>query len=157
MTFTSRDLAVSNERSSVWILVNNELEQYCRRPLVCVSGIPETSNEFTAGKIIDVVSAADIRLQRNDISNSHRVGKPKRNGTRSGQIISRFKSVDLKLHRSKFKEIHEQPWHKRVNNPDTKYVKLNEDLTNHRGRIMFLGRNCAGIANWDLYPFRMVQ
>lgn len=111
----------------------DELEQYGRRPLVRVAGIPETADENTSDKILEAVSAVGIPLQREDIIVSHRVGKPDRNRTRPRQIIARLKSVDLKFHLVKNSK-------KFKNNPSTRNVAINEDLTKYRDRLLFLGR-----------------
>lgn len=111
----------------------DELEQYGRRPLVRVAGIPETADENTSDKILEAVSAVGIPLQRDDIIVSHRVGRPDRNRTRPRQIIARLKSVDLKFHLIKNSK-------KFKNNPCTRNVAINEDLTKYRDRLMFLGR-----------------
>lgn len=108
----------------------DELEQYGRRPLIRISGIPESSAEDTKDKIIDVTTKAGIELSPDDIINSHRVGKP-RNGPR--QIIARLKSVDTKF--GILKDLKKLRSHN-----DTKNVRINEDLTKFRDRLMYLCR-----------------
>ena len=53
----------------------DDLEQYGRRPMVRVSGIPESPNENTTEKIVTTLAKADIPLQSEDIIILHRVGK----------------------------------------------------------------------------------
>lgn len=108
----------------------DELEQYGKRPLIRISGIPESSAEDTKAKIIDVTTKAGIELSPDDIINSHRVGKP-RNGPR--QIIARLKSVDTKF--GILKDLKKLRSHN-----DTKNVRINEDLTKFRDRLMYLCR-----------------
>jgi hypothetical protein len=108
----------------------DELEQYGRRPLIRISGIPEMDGEDTTTKILEATTSAGIPLQSDDIIISHRVGKQKK-GPR--QIIARLKSVDTKFfilrNSAKFRK-HEQ----------TKRISVNEDLTRYRDRLLFLCR-----------------
>lgn len=98
----------------------DDLEQYGRRPLIRISGIPNLrSAEDTKAKIIDVTTKAGIELSPDDIINSHRVGKP-RSGPR--QIIARLKSVDTKF--GILKDLKKLRLHN-----DTKNIRINEDLT----------------------------
>ena len=118
----------------------DELEQYGRRPLVRISGIPESPAENTTDLILDITSKAGIPLQRDDIINSHRVGTPNNNKkTKAGrggprQIIARLRSVDLKFRLVKsYKSLKK--------NPETKHVSINEDLTKRRDKLLFMCRH----------------
>ena len=75
----------------------DDLEQYGRRPLIRVSGIQETNQEDTTLKILEAVRDAGIPLKQEEILNSHRVGKPNRDGRSPRQIIARLTSVDVKF------------------------------------------------------------
>lgn len=75
----------------------NELEQYGRRPLIRLSGIPESSSEDIKAKILETTSKAKIKLSPNEIVNTHRVGNPKRQRAGPRQIIARLNSVDIKF------------------------------------------------------------
>ena len=68
----------------------DELEQYGRRPIVRISGIPESPTEDTQTKILEVTAKAGIDLSADDIVVSHRVGKPRSTGHR--QIIAKLKT-----------------------------------------------------------------
>lgn len=55
----------------------DELDKY-GRPLIRLSGIPETSSEDTQAKILEATSKAKFKLSLDDIVISHRVGNAKR-------------------------------------------------------------------------------
>jgi exosome complex exonuclease DIS3/RRP44 len=115
----------------------DELEQYGRRSLVRVSGIPEHPDENTSTLLIEATKKAGIPLQPNDIEVSHRVGKPNnRSGTGSRQIIARLKSVDLKFRLIK-------NWEKFKKHPDTRQISVNEDLTKYRDKLMYNARQLS--------------
>jgi hypothetical protein len=109
----------------------DDLEQYGRRPLVRISGIPETPEENTTDLILDVTTKAGISLTHDDIIVSHRVGLPSNQRSRAPrQIIARLRSVDLKFRLVKS--------HKSLKrNPETKHVFINEDLTKRRNKLLF--------------------
>lgn len=120
------------EENGKLFLQIDELEQYGRRPLVRVSGIPETNGEDTTRMILDASNKAGVPLQPDDVIVSHRVGRPHNRST-PRQIIARLKSVDVKFRLVKnFKKFKE--------NPDTRNITINEDLTKYRDRLMFLCR-----------------
>ena len=110
----------------------DEVEQYSRRSLVRISGIPEEMSEDTTDKILEATSKAGIILSRSDIETSHRIGKP---GNRPvpRQIIARMTSVDRKFQllksSKKFRE-----------HPDTRGIAVNEDWTRYRDYICFICR-----------------
>ena len=115
----------------------DELEQYGRRSMVRVSGIPEQPDEDTSSLLIEAAKKAGITLQPNDIEVSHRVGKPNnRNGTGSRQIIAKLKTVDLKFRLIK-------NWEKFKKHPDTRQISVNEDLTKHRDKLMYHARQLS--------------
>lgn len=109
----------------------DELEQYGRRPLVRFSGIPETTGEDTGAKILEVTTCAGIDLTAEDIITSHRVGKPRSSGHR--QIIARLKTVD-----TKFKLLRNSK--KLFSHKETKNIRINEDLTKFRDKLLYLCR-----------------
>ena len=65
----------------------DDLEQYGRRPMVRVSGIPESPNENTTEKIVTTLAKADIPLQSEDIIISHSVGKWSNSRDKPRQIM----------------------------------------------------------------------
>jgi hypothetical protein len=111
----------------------DELEQYGRRPLVRVTGIPENLGEDTTSIILNVAKKAGVTLQSDEVVNSHRVGNPKNSKSGPRQIIARLKSVDVKFRLVKS--------HKQLKkHPETKGISFNEDLTKYRDKLLFLSR-----------------
>lgn len=100
--------------------------------MVGVTGIEESTHENTTGKILETIHQAGITLDMEDVSTSHRVGKPNRHNTRPREIIVRLKSADVKFHLVKNSR-------KLKNNTATASVHVNEDLTKFRDQLMYLG------------------
>lgn len=104
------------EENGKLFLQIDDLEQYCGRPLVRVSGIPETNGEDTTRMILDASNKAEVPLQPDDVIVFHRVGCP-RNRSTPRQIIVRLKSIEVKFRLVKnlkrFKE-----------NPDTRIITI---------------------------------
>ena len=124
-----RILKDENQRLKLQI---DDVEQYGRRSLVRVSGIPEEKGENTTEKILEVTSEAGIDIDRRDIKLSHRVGKP---GNRSAprQIIARMSSVEKKFQLlTSGKSLRKHP--------ETKHIAINEDLTRFRDYLCFICR-----------------
>lgn len=111
----------------------DELEQYGRRPLIRLSGIPESSSEDTKAKILDATSKAKIKLSPDEIVNSHRVGHPKRQRAGPRQIIARLNSVDTKFRILRSSKLFQ-------NNVQTKGISVSEDLTKYRDKLLYLCR-----------------
>lgn len=109
----------------------DDLEQYGRRPMVRVSGIPETPNENTTEKIVTTLAKADIPLQSEDIIISHRVGKWSNARDKPRQIIAKLRSVDLKFHLVK----NAKNLRRHV---ETSSVAINEDLTKFLDKLRFI-------------------
>jgi hypothetical protein len=111
----------------------DDLEQYGRRPLIRVSGIPETPGENTTEKILQATVKAGIDLSVNDIKTSHRVGKQNPQNPAPRQIIVKFDNVNKKFELLKnslqFKK-----------HPDTANININEDLTKYRNRLAYFCR-----------------
>lgn len=113
----------------------DELEQYGRRPLIRLSGIPESSLEDTKAKILEATSKAKIKLSPDEIVNSHRVGHPKRQRAGPRQIIARLNSVE-----TKFRILHVRSSKLFQNNVQTKGISVSEDLTKYRDKLLYLCR-----------------
>lgn len=75
----------------------DELEQYERLSLIRVSGIPETPEESTTEKLLEVTSSVGVALTSSDIVTSHRVGDPRKQRQSPRQIIVRLQSTDVKF------------------------------------------------------------
>ena len=93
----------------------------------------EPPTEDTQTKILEVTYKAGIDLSADDIVVSHKVEKTRSTGHR--QIIAKLKTVDTKfrlLRNSK----------KLFSHSETKYVRINEDLTKFRDRPTYLYTLC---------------
>lgn len=83
--------------------------------------------------ILDAPNKAEIPLQPDDVVSSHRVGRPhKDNRSTPRQIIASLKSV------VKFRLV--KTYKKFKENPDTRNIKIIEDIIKYRDRLMYLCR-----------------
>ena len=111
----------------------DDLEQYGRRPLIRISGIPESPSENTTDKILQVTMKAGMNLSENDIKVSHRVGKQSSSRSAPRQIIAKLDSVNKKFELLKNTS-------QLKNNPETANIRITEDLTRYRDRLSFFCR-----------------
>jgi hypothetical protein len=117
----------------------DDLEQYGRRPLIRVSGIPETPGEnttVTTVKILQATVKAGIDLSVNDIKTSHRVGKQNPQKPAPRQIIVKLDNVN-----KKFELLKNSRQFKK--HPDMANININEDLTKYRNRLAYYCRQLA--------------
>ena len=126
-------------------LENDALEQYGRRNILRVSGIPEEVDEATDDHIIKLANALDVPMTKQDIDRSHHVGKPGSGGGRVGRadkskrqhrdIIIKFISYNTRRRLFQMrKDLRE------TENGELKFVFINEDLTKTRSKILFEAR-----------------
>ncbi|CAG2247340.1 unnamed protein product [Mytilus edulis] len=123
----------------------DSLEQYGRRDLMRINGIPDGGNTETSDKTTELVTtlikSIDRELQPGDIIRSHRIGSAPLtiNSSENGnhvqsktprQIIVRLKDPQVKKRILRCKKLLK-------NRRDMKYVKLNEDLTKTRNNIAY--------------------
>ena len=101
------------------------LEQYGRRYSLRVKGIPETEQENTDTLILDLAKKMDVPLELQDISRSHRLGKPSQTPR---PIICRFTTYRARANLYKARR------------SSPKGVFLNEDLTKNRQHLLYLCR-----------------
>ena len=111
------------------------VEQYGRRSLVRISGIPEPEGECdTTDLVRKIISDIDPNYREEDVIISHRVGKlrPSVNGDRSKprQIIARLSEPSVKLRILRCGKNLKK-------NENYKSVYANEDLTLLRCKILF--------------------
>ena len=118
----------------------DSLEQYGRRHNLRFAGIPETSNDDTDRKLMDLCNLTlkiDPPLQESDLAVSHRVGP--RDPTRPRQIIARFTSIQARLRilraRKELRRIN------RADGNDGPLIFVNEDLTQRRGKLFGKARS----------------
>ena len=73
----------------------NELEQYSRRNILNVSGLPEKPNEAPVKVAIDLVKSIGVTLQSSDIDRAHRIGRrqgPASEGGKARPLLIKFVS-----------------------------------------------------------------
>jgi len=112
----------------------DELEQYGRRNLIRISGIPESKEEGdTTETIKNMISKIDPHFRDTDVLRSHRVGKPRDRQNllqKNRQIIVRLVDPSIKFRilkcRKNLKDLQE-----------FRYVYINEDLTQIRSKILY--------------------
>jgi hypothetical protein len=113
------------------------LEQYGRRELMRINGIPDGGQQETTANttklVTDLVKSIDPNLNESDIIRSHRIGNPVRVGEHGRalpprQIIVRLKDSNVKCR----KNLKDKPEYHSVN--------INEDLTKIRNGIAYRAR-----------------
>lgn len=117
----------------------DSLEQYGRRSLIRISGIPETESEIDTTPIVQkLLSEIDPDFKPQEIIRSHRVGKQKQNETRSGHAKPRQIIVRLPEPNTKFRlfKCRKNLKHSR----EFRSVYLNEDLTLLRSKLLYHAR-----------------
>ena len=109
----------------------DSLEQYGRRNILRISGIPEDPNESTDTKVLDLATDLNLNLFSHDIDRSHRVGKPIPGKTRD--IIVKFSRYNARRMlyevRKDLREVE-----------DRESVFINEDLTKRRSKLLYDAR-----------------
>ena len=116
----------------------DSLEQYGRRPLMRLSGLPECVNpndEETVSRVSHVLTQIDKEFNEGEIERAHRIGEPPSDPSKkyNRQIIIRLKSPSIKhriLRSSK----------NLANISDLQDLRLNEDLTSTRGKLAYIAR-----------------
>lgn len=120
-----------NNRVQSLEIAADAAEQYSRRNCVRVSGVPESSDEFTDNLVLGIADAIGININMEEIDRSHRIGKPRPNSKRRDIIVqfSTYRSRQkLYLNRTKLKSSGHEG------------VYVNEDLTKHRSDLLFRAR-----------------
>lgn len=80
-----------------------DMEQELRRDNIIIRGVPETPEESPSQILVDVAAEAGVKIEKADISTSHRVGRPQAGKPRP--ILARFVRHDdrVRLLKSKRK------------------------------------------------------
>lgn len=120
----------------------DDLEQYGRRELMRINGIPDGGQQETTANttklVTDLIKSIDPDLNESDIIRSHRIGNPVRVGEHGRalpprQIIVRLKDSNVKKRILKCrKNLKDKPEYRSVN--------INEDLTKIRNGIAYRAR-----------------
>ena len=87
-----KTVAIHELESNNRKLENDALEQYGRRNILRVSGIPKSENEYTDHIILHLASDMGVPMSSSDINRSHRIGKPEDKGL-TGTRKSRSQTV----------------------------------------------------------------
>ena len=84
-------------------LKQDDLEQYSKRDNIIINGIPETENEVTNETVINLAKDLGVQITSQDISTSHRLGKPRNDKIRP--IVAKFVRRDVRTNILKKKAI----------------------------------------------------
>ena len=84
----------------------DEQEQYSRRENLMIRGIPETENEVTNDKVVEVAELMRVRVAHEDISTSHRIGRPQPGRERPlvARFVRRDKRTEILRNKKKLKD-----------------------------------------------------
>lgn len=121
-TLKNENQILRNENQELKLCID-ELEQYGRRNAVRISGVPERTGENTDDIVRDIATKMGVDVCDEDISRSHRSGKPGLNRPR--QILVKFTRYNLK------RKIMKSRWELKKNS-SSKDIFINEDLTKRR-------------------------
>ncbi|VDI32397.1 Hypothetical predicted protein [Mytilus galloprovincialis] len=127
------------------------LEQYSRRDLIRINGIPDggidESSLQTNELVKELIQTIDENLTPEDIIRSHRIGKPRtREGNEDGRVSNKFQPprqiiVKIKDHNVKKRILRCRKFLK--GKTQYKYVRINEDLTKPRNAIAYKARQLS--------------
>lgn len=123
------------------MLQHDDMEQYSRRDNLRIEGIAESQNEIPDILVKDFANnhlGLDPPMELSDISRSHRVGKPRKEGS-PRTLLVKFTSYNVRArvirNRRKLKEIN------RANVSETRpKFFVNEDLTSKRMKLAYEAR-----------------
>ena len=118
----------------------DELEQYSRRNILRVTGIPENRDEDTDKHILDVCKSLSLNLDLKDIDRSHRVGKVVQPDSRGSTIRPRSIIVKFSTYRAR-NLLYKARTHLRSSG--FRNVFINEDLTRTRNTLLYEARKLA--------------
>lgn len=119
----------------------DDQEQYSRRNLLRVSGIPESKDEVTDEIILPMCNAVEADISLCEIDRSHRVGRPKRAKSKPGlskSIDVNDKPRDFIIKFTSYRS-HQKLFLRRssLKNHGYKNIYVNEDLTRKRSNLLF--------------------
>lgn len=126
-------------------LENDALEQYGRRNILRISGIPEQNDEDTDDIVLQLASDLDVPMTKHDIDRSHRVGKVDVRGnvgrTRGSKKSSRGIIVKFTTYNARHRLFQKRKELRDSENEYLKSIYMNEDLTKFRSEILFEARS----------------
>lgn len=116
-------------------LTADAAEQYSRRNCLRISGIAETAGENTDTLVLDVAEKLGVPLTLDEISRSHRVGRPPAEGVtdpKPRSII--FRLVTYRIRQRVYKA------RTKAKEKGLAGVYINEDLTKFRNHLLYQAR-----------------
>ena len=120
----------------------NDLEQYSRRNILNIDGVPETEGEQPVKVAIEVAKLAGVKLSPLDIDRTHRLGR-QRGNTRPRTILVKFvtyqKREELWAARKNLKKAELQRA-SMFTVESRKNIFLAENLTQENQRVMYTAR-----------------
>ena len=120
---------------------NDDLEQYGRRNILRVSGIPENESEDTDLIVMQVADKLGVSISPYEIDRSHRVGKTvKPHVGQTSTRKSRDIIVKFATYNARNRLFQERKTLRETADEDLKNIFLNEDLTKRRSEILFEAR-----------------
>lgn len=112
-------------------LENDQKEQYSRREIIRITGVPQTSGEDTSVLTCRIAERLGVHVAPNDISVSHRSGR--RNGTTPRPILCKFVRRETKYQILANKRLAGNITTDDAGNPVK--IFIDEDLTAMRARV----------------------
>ena len=115
----------------------NDLEQYSRRDCLEINGIPQNTDENTDDIVVAIAKKVGLNITANDISTSHRLGKPGQYGKNVyPNIIVKFTSRKTRdLFYSKKKQLLSANTQSSSFQSSNSTIYLNESLTTKNKKI----------------------
>ena len=127
--------------NSARLLENDALEQYGRRNILRISGIPEnTSSEDTDGIVLKLAFDMGAPMSPADIDRSHRVGKVRTSHGPGQPTKHRDIIVKFATYNARNRLFQERKFLRETANEELKTIFINEDLTKRRSEILFEAR-----------------
>lgn len=121
---------------------NDDLNQYGRRNILRISGIPEKTDEVTDDIVLKLAGDLNVELTKYDIDRSHRVGKVDTRGSVGQKTSSRRKHRDIivKFTRYNARDGLFQVRKELRDIPNLDSIFISEDLTNKRSKLLYNAR-----------------
>lgn len=139
--FTDKIMSTAAETQRINLLQRydcDRLEQYTRRDNLRIFGIeedPDEDEDVLQAKVIEVAAEVGVKLEANDISIAHRLGRPDERGR---PVIVRF------CHRKKRNAV---LGNKKELKKKQKKIFINEDLTPMKATMLKMVKEQPGVSN----------
>ena len=121
----------------------NDLEQYSRRNILNIDGVPETEGGQPVKVAAEIAKLVGVKLSPADVDWAHRLGRPKKNAEKPRTILVKFVSYqkrdELWAARKNLKKA-EVPRSSTFTAESVKKLYLAENLTQENKRVMYTAR-----------------